>query len=339
MQRGSKFSFGGALMPGWPPAPGYTVPDDVVPGAWLESFVKQNKSDPGVLTSLLTSCRAGRDQALQSASHVTLTLNTINRIGDTAAWRRRVGVLGAALQARGAKPTRLSVTYSDTRDSLRLCVLAVPLLMEAPAAFTELSLRVIDTLVDDGETIRRLMCMFTSAASQLTRLDITSPYISIPHPFHLASLKHISADLRTDMWLEQAPIEHPDSLSALAPYLPQLTSLSLTLNSPQGTLWEELFLPGVVSHSLTHFTTSTWLTDELMQRLLNHTPALKELQVGQLSLAEPVGYGYRQWGVQQLVFETGTEAEVLAGLPASTAGTVCYSMQYLMMSAVSVEVS
>lgn len=111
--------------------------------------------------------------------------------------------------------------------------------------------------------------------------------------------------------------------------LAQLTSLELSTryreeDQPHTYALALICTPQSISHTLTRYSTSDELTDQLVSLLQKHTPSLQQLQVRALSLR--TDHSGSTWGVKQLRFK-GWESESsqlrdFGFMPASTAGQV-----------------
>ncbi len=190
-------SLGGALWGGHP-ALGHWVPSQLAPDAWLRQLATQHK---GVLCGLLTSCRRGRDVALQIAGRLGLTLDCCEASTEpTDVWLRRAASVQQALTTRGAQPTSLSVLCSPRRgpftselklpyeESLkRLNPVPTYLKGVAGQTVTDLRLTICQTIVGAG-WVKRLL----DYCPNLVSLNLnTNPY-PLPAPSHLPQLRQIS---------------------------------------------------------------------------------------------------------------------------------------------------
>ncbi len=152
------------------------------------------------LSGLLTSCRQGRDVALQIAAQVGLTLDCCDAPSEpTDAWLRRATSMQQALTTRGAQPTSLSV----------LCVPA-PSPFYAPKLSVEESLRRVNPLPAylkgaAGQAVtdlRLTMCQTLSGAlwfkklldycPNLVSLSLNTYPYPLPAPSHLPQLRQLS---------------------------------------------------------------------------------------------------------------------------------------------------
>lgn len=92
-------------------------------------------------------------------------------------------------------------------------------------------------------------------------------------------------------------------VTSFAPYLPQLTVLHVSKVGGPAVTWGPLFTPSNKSQALRVFSTSERLSEQLLSGLLSHAPALKQLSVGSLAGAGPMGirdHSKESWAVEQL---------------------------------------
>ncbi len=112
--------------------------------------------------------------------------------------------------------------------------------------------------------------------------------------------------------------------ASIAPYLPQITTLNLGSNQKQ-LPWASVLT--AVSNTLTRFTTTHVLTDELVGCLCEHAPGLVHLGCSKSGYATSLSDKHAEatWGVRKLCYEGRLSAEWLVKLPQSLDGLLITS--------------
>ncbi len=284
----------GAGLFGFPPAPGFTAPDQAPPEAWLLLFLDEHGDDE-LYSGLFGSCKAGRAWALRTAPEACLELNTI-KVQHPDAWRARLGRGCDALSVRGPLPTRLEVTCNSSTGSLAACCLVPSAFYGHGGAIT--ALQINDWWPCAAATA--LLPLAAAALQQLTRLSLHPCPPSIPPP---ASLPHLR-ELDVYIDAQGTPQEACDAcLRSCAAYLPHLSTFAITYctnNYDDMRPWRLLFNPASRTTTLTSLALpDTAVPDELFDLLLRYTPALIRLHVACLWLREDRSGD--EWAVQALV--------------------------------------
>lgn len=157
------------------------------------------------------------------------------------------------------------------------------------------------TLVTGFEHISSTVAHFVrnvapSVFPNLTNISFWGPLYPLPPPNHMPQLRVVAAS---------RIVRHSASALAfydsVALYMPQLDSLDMGLYDQEhvAAVYERLFCPASTSHTLTHFNTGNYLTDDLLDLLLTHAPALTQLDV--IAFDEGLGdHSGKEWGVGQV---------------------------------------
>ncbi len=171
------------------------------------------------------------------------------------------------------------------------------------------------------------------AVPSLTSLTVNHCIASIPAPSLLPHLTHI------DLTTEQEVVD--EICSSIAPFLPQIRSLTLNCCLPDldldyfedsdteddtGIPWRTLFAPDQITHTLTTLTTNAPLTDWLVELILDHAPAMRDLTTASLAVGLDWVERGKEWEVQRLCFtqyDIDIHAGCLALLPSTKEGHVC----------------
>ncbi len=312
-----KFSLGAAAF-GGQPDDSCAHPDEQAPLAWQRMLVQL--ADPPALRGLFTSCRGGRDLVLAHAPQVALTLPLLLD-QPYEQWIAQHYQLKSALITRGRLPTRLHIDGWDGRREPQ--VQGTPLPMQLLAVLLQPT-----TAAGISEAVIQSKCpqhpqpsavtQVLAALPSLTRLELSSAQpITLPHPTHLPLLRELSVECSVQA-----------ISSNLALYIPQLTSLQLegTSNVPAGIPCALLFTAAAPAQHLTTFIArNTSLTDELLELLLDHAPALACLSVSRIQLLD-TQYVSRVWGVTDLTVR-GTDQAAMVRVPACKAGKLTWHMR------------
>ncbi len=189
-------------------------------------------------------------------------------------------------------------------------------------------------------TAHYLLCMFVYclqavalALPNLNSLTVNHCGARLPPPSNLPHLTHIDIDTDSGAIIKVC--------RSIAPYLRQIQSLHIScepdfyagdyiLDSQVDIpmRWQMLFQPQQVSHTLTTLSTNAPLTNELVQLIIDHAPALRDLTVGgeEMALEQDWAGQGKEWGVQRLCLGFGqgepteVQAESLALLPKTRQG-------------------
>lgn len=137
-----------------------------------------------------------------------------------------------------------------------------------------------------------------AAFPQITQLELSACACPLPPPSALPKLTTLllSIPATYDMPGSDGKVHLPPAelLSSVSQYLAQLTDLDISRDKgyksgpapppPLKFPWHHLFTPHTTTHTLTDFTTSDPLTDELLGLLLRSAPALNTLSVSAVQL-------------------------------------------------------
>ncbi len=171
-------------------------------------------------------------------------------------------------------------------------------------------------------------CLQTIALAlpSLTSLSVGHCLASLPHPSNFPHLTHIDINTETGAADEVC--------SSIAPYLAQITSLHLhSYDADMEVLmdywihdyipWRILFQPQQVTHTLTTLSTNAQLTDALVQVILDHAPALRDLTTRRFAVKQDWVRKGQMWGVERLCLSehvSEINAVSLALLPVTKQG-------------------
>lgn len=328
-------SLGGALL-GLPAADGHSLPDEGVPEPWLLLFVEQY-ADAGVYAGLFSASKAGQAWALRTSPKAQCVLDaTAPTPADV--WAARLDRVCDALITRGALPTALKVVCGvykcceDQMDTERCQAIAAVLAGHA-AGVTDLHVSGCKRVPISPELTafyHGIPAVFPSLRC-LTLMPCPTP---LPPPTGFPQLRelHVSLDLADRMLNEHQSGEVVDAcLVSIAPYLPQLTAITVDSHGDAGFEWPALFT-GVpewprklrpCSTTLTTFSTTESLTDELCRLLRHCTPSLRRLRVDRLDLNQD--HSHREWGVRFLSLQYSYMPSDLLHLPTCASGAVYVS--------------
>ncbi len=296
-------------------------PQQWAPDTWRAAFGKRHADAP-VFLGLFRAGRAGREWALVTSKHVTVTLQAIEGI-SSCQWERRVRAVAAALSTRLAGsapaagsplPATLAVQCDGSAASAAFLVSLTEQLQDSGAGVTGLS---VTAPVAASALVTQYLHRAAAAFPNVSSLQLQGLSCHIPPPSAFSKVTQISMVL---------PSQHAQVPSSLPPYITQLTSLALT-TEPSTDLqlpWPTLFPRKTVTHTLTHLSVSAVFDDGLMQALLTQAPALTHITVRDVD-AWLGDYSRRQWGVEQLTLEgvlewQGRFVTPLCSLPACKTG-------------------
>ncbi len=316
-----RFSLGAATL-GSVPAEGCVSAGQQAPEAWLEAFAAQAGAE--VLLGLFRSGRAGCDFVLQYAPRAELRLDQNSKEPIV----KVSGQLISALQRFGTRPhsaqgtAGLTITGTESSVNGALLVLLLPALHGAGAGITQLN---FSTGLDQ-QMLSYFLLQAASALPNLRSLSFTGSICSLPPPSAIPKLTELC--IQGSRWREcNATAEAVcDSVTAL---LPQITALELSNkyieeDQPQTYALSLIFTPQSITHTLTRYSTTDVLTDQLVSLLVKHAPSLEQLTVRTISL--DTDHSSSTWGVKQLVFKgwksSAARLRSFGCLPASTAGQV-----------------
>ncbi len=314
-------SLGAGVWDG-PPAPGHYAPSQRVPDAWLRQLATQHKD---ALRGLLTSCRQGRDVALQIAGKLGLTLDSCGAPTEpTDVWLRRATAVQQAVTTRGAQPISLSVLCTPPKGANKAVeATAVQRLKQVHkhlAAVAGTHITDLRLTAPDGRTVGTFAKLMLRYTPNLASLHLTT------HPFPLppaSTLPHLT-ELSVQQNGSGSKGQWTECYRSIAQYLPQLGSLSLRGTKAVYSNWGALFASKQPTHTLTSFQTDE-LTDELLTALLKYAPALKQLTLENMRGVRE-SHSDKEGGVEVLVFGMlppnweGPFFSLLARLPRAKAG-------------------
>ncbi len=259
---------------------------------WAESLIAS--LDPASRSRLYKANTACRQSVLEAAQSATVTLLAYGGQSE-AAWQRRLACAEQGLVLRGPQPnTKLVLRLPTPNPAAVQSILSVS--EAAGRAVTELEVRQCQSSESRTEGVHTPWLQALPAAfPNLRTLRINRLCGCLPPP---ASLPHVTElDLHlipratpTPAAAAQASTEQDQPCSpahtvhelcaSIAPYLAQITTLTLSIESgraivPLAVPWVALFTS--VSHTLTHFTTSAGVSDELVRLLCEYAPQLQRL--------------------------------------------------------------
>ncbi len=330
MAREGRFPLATALFD-WPASNDCAAPDQYAPETWKASFDEHQAADRGVLCGLFRSCTSGRDYVLQRAPTITLTLDTTVSQEPTA-WLSRISTLRQILSARGSRPVHLTVVCDDTEHSAA----AASVIGALGDSVAVAELRVKDkTPYDEQPSAAASAIHHLTAPALGPHLTTLAPTCAVllPPPSSLTNVTQILADLlnsESERWPDDV---HDRVLDSIAPYLPQLTSLTVHI---EGDLFMHRVLTDT-SHTLTSFTASCALGPELVGLLLDHCPALENIHCQTLWL-DP-WYDDRTWGVKRVVIDESEYNVGVQALPLPHSGQIEIQMDNVDFDAIDDEVS
>ncbi len=242
-QRG-KFSLGAACFGG------ITADDRAEAGAhapetWLALFAKH--ASPAVLLGLFSSSRAFRDFVLATAPTATVTLDTTTT-HTYDEWQARLEAVRQALAARDGRDTTIRLVCDDSTYSATITALIPSDLQAAGGCIRGLSIEGADVR-ERGRALAVVLDRAAVAFPQLTRLRLDGCACALPDAAKLPHLRELwllesdrDLDPDPDEYIvesdnESDPIDAWRLVSSCAPYLPQLTTLTLQPSSlPEGGL-------------------------------------------------------------------------------------------------------
>ncbi len=280
-----------------------------------------------------TSCRSGRDLLLTSAKRASLTLDT-TRGHPYSQW---VACLSAAKQLLARRPQHSRTDLALYADSFSYSASICSLILSELQGPNITRLVIIAFSHIDSSTLTLLLHQAAAAFPQLDAIELVSCACPLPPPSVFPKL--------TDISIALAPsYDRPDSdgkvhlppaelLTSVSQYLHQLTDIDIvrhegferspTQQPPLSFPWHHLLTPQTTTHTLTVFSTSDPLTDELLGLLLQSAPALETLSVSRLQLGSD--HRGEQWVLKDLNVP-GEEADpaetmqCLSRLPSRDAG-------------------
>ncbi len=277
-----------------------------------------------VWSGLFTATPATREWALQTAP--TLTLYIRRNEERTEEWLRFFARCARALATRAATPhltTRVEVIINGAEvsraESLRGFV---HLLACHGACVTELAFYGNGT--SDGASSVSI-ALSEIRTPNLVKVELHDCFGVFPAPWLLPSVREVVIDYTGDDVLGALP----DVYASVAPFLPQLTSL--TVNESIDSLglystgpsadkpepkWKRLFNKHSTTRTLKKFSTTGTLTDTLLNLILKHA-AVTHLCVGDIDIEGE--YKGRKWLVGCIETGKGLWEYQIAKLPTSKA--------------------
>ncbi len=289
-----------------------------VPQSWELSFATQPGAGP-VFLGLFRTCRGGRDWAVASAPRAEWSFDcTAPRSQQALA--AQLAAAKHCLTVRGGRPTAVMLRC-DASDATEAALWALAVELGGAGQYvTELIINQTDD--DPSHAVAGfLRCAVPRLFPNLTTLTLTDCAFLLPASAGLPRLRSVTAACG---WAADAAVQ--TLLSSLAPYLPQLHSL--TMSAHRAIAWASLFTPSSTSQTLQRFSTRLPLTDQLLSLLLAHTPNLSELSFGRFDV-NIADHRHQQWKVETLYHTedlhediTGerTFLEPLMRLPTSAVG-------------------
>ncbi len=321
----------GALLLGCPPAPGYSVPADDLPGPWQRQFISRYASKRVILrgrkvgrrcvsvySGLFTANSAGKRWVLETATVAQLTLRP-RPSTPPEAWDRQLAAVRACLQERGGRPVQLLIMVGELLPIAAALSLIPAALQGVSAGITDVKIRYAakapehlqaeDTWRPQADAATAFLRDLAAALPNLTTLDLITFPATVPQAAQLPSLRQVSAD----------GVYVPGSAQALGSLVPQLTHLQFRFHrmATEFSRFSDAFRN--TSHTLTQLTIDV-LNDLILPHLLTQAPTLTHLTAQYVEFRDD--YSTRQWGVHSLSITPGeiVDLEPLAGLPTCTAG-------------------
>ncbi len=271
MQRVSKapLSLGAAIW-GFAAAAGYASPQQQeVPEAWLLLLIEEH-ADAEFYLRLFRASRGARDWVLVTSPKAQLYLRS-----GSGPWSRFLDAARQALSTRGAKPVRLRVEASLANAAV---LVALPSTLKDGIGAGVIDLSVC--YVGDAPyplPPTAVSAFLWAAAPQLPNLatlTLTSIHCELPSLTLIPQLRALSFDQL-----------QPDEAvcTSAAQYFTQITSLNVSYSAEADPshIHPLLYGPSAPSSTLVQLTTNTCLSDELLSLLLDKTPVLDELTVGE----------------------------------------------------------
>ncbi len=251
-----------------------------------------------VIQGVLLTGKAGQQWALRQAPFARWSLHCERPCGEQEL-SRLLAAAARSLALRGGRRTVVHLSYDHGPATDAALAALAQGLSGAGAGVSELKLlwERLCTGMDAASSnavahfVRNVV---PSVFPNLTSINFGLALYPLPPPNHMPQLRDVTAS---------SSFRHSDSalafIDSVALYLPQLDSLGLggvCVRAYETAAWKRLFHPASTSHTLTHFDASSRLTDELLTLLLNHAPALTQLEVG--GLHEELGdHSGKEWGV------------------------------------------
>ncbi len=290
----------GAGLFGLPAAPGFAVPGDEAPGAWLVLFLECH-ADEAVFNGLFCTSRGAKAWCLQHAPRARLTLR------KHVAWPGKLNAARDDLRVRGALPTCLAIQLPDTPEG-RTALADVPGAVAGVGHGITGVQRPMASYMEPEPVRTAFLLSLSPHMPNLTNLMIQSSVLPPPATFpHLRKL---------GMWgvgLSACP--------SIAQYLRQITSLTLEpVQIAANAVCSAVF--ATATSTLTYLEISCDLTDHLLGLLVSRTPALTELKAGPVRVRTNAHMG-KEWAVERLYArgDDSTALESIRRLPVRSAGT------------------
>ncbi len=269
------------------------------------------------------SSQAGLDVTTCWGARLRLSVDS----GEGDVWGQRLHAAAQCLSTRGTLPTSLTLqcTHSSTTPALLAAV--PPALQGAGAGVTELAVvfpanPLLEFLGSFRNHARKSVTQFLQqiapALPSLSSLSLQRCLCTFASPPALSSLTALSL-----MLPDTSSALYSELLISAGPYLSQLSRLEITTTKSAHAWvhipWPYLFVTATTTHTLTHLTTSDWLSDDLLSMLLVGAPALQCITVDSVSVRED--HSNRQWAVKQLsvTAQQHVGLDTLVCLPRSTA--------------------
>ncbi len=293
----------GAAILGLPAADSAAVPREHTPDSWRVLLA----SHPDAAKVIMQSCTVGRDWVLSTAPKATLQLNCAAQASPWL-WHRRVAAVADALHTRGTLPTTVKLKCDESGSCATQASVLFTGLRGASRGVQALQVHFDYTqLAPDNQPLTGLLQCAAQTFSGLRSLTVnTWKRCVLPAPALLPQLQHLSIDA-TDI----DAVVRGSLTRSIAAFVPQLSSLEY-----QGADTAQLFQS--LTHTLTHLTLGQALTDDSLQALVTHAPALQSLTVQSLSIGSDACQ--QEWRVTELKtshrgWRERADPQVLARLP------------------------
>lgn len=291
-----RFPLGSAIFPGFPHAPDCTSPTQYAPDSWRKDFEDQHQ-DGAVLSGLHTTCRAGRDYALQTADQATLRLDTTQE-KPSAEWLKQLCAVKSGLKTRGPKDTSLQLLCDAGPASGARLMSIVAELQDSLVGINGLEFKTKPGCLD-GDACTLFLRGASPFLPRLEHIIFDGTAWPLPPPTVAPNVWELR------VWLDGSSDNQDldtlnDVFTSIGPWLQQLVSLEIQVSSWLSwemdlTAWPRaLFNAGQTTTTLTKLGLSYVLDDTLMTLILAHTPALVFLDV--FDIGESLGdYSGREW--------------------------------------------
>lgn len=303
----------GAVFGVCEPSPGHYSPSQQIPYPWRAAFATR-MCDDDMFDVLWRASKAMR-AFVRQCGPAKLRLD-LRRDRPPAEWAQQLSAAAQRLHGRGLLHNEITLQCSHSQSSASRLALV-------PAALQPVGMgvRVLTVAYDAGDVGAQEQNQ--TQLPHLTSLTLQHCPCALPTA-QLRSLTALTVTV-SESYRRSAP-PHGSSIRAL---MPQVVTLALsiaghTVDTVQRTLqWGPVFSPAPTdsAYPLRSFITTCVLTNELVELLLTHTPALTHLEVGCVGIDER--HAAREWGVGEVTVRSSVvDARSMAGLPRYTGGKV-----------------